>query len=93
MALAAPEGAATARKVEELTHELTEQREQIATLQREHTAERNRLVEEVQSLRRWRTDVAAPFIESAGRSVANHEQQLDRQNCFHWPHLTQISFC
>ena len=72
------EHAATARKVEELTHELTEQREQIATLQREHTAERNRLVEEVQSLRRWRTDVAAPFIESAGRSVANHEQQLDR---------------
>ena len=49
-----------------------------AQLQKAHTAERNRLVEEVASLRRWRTDVAAPFIESAGRSVAHHEQQIER---------------
>ena len=68
------EHAATARRVDELADELAEQREQIAALQKAHTAERNRLVEEVSSLRRWRTDVCAPFLESAGRSVANHEQ-------------------
>ena len=72
------ESAVVARKVEELTGELAEQREQIQSMQKAHTAERNRLVEEVSSLRRWRTDVAAPFIEASGRSVANHEQQIER---------------
>ena len=69
---------AMARKVEELTQESMEQREQLSDLQKAHTAEKNRLVEEVTSLRRWRSDVAGPFIESAGRSVAHHEQQIER---------------
>ena len=74
----ADEHASVARKVEELVNELSEQRDQIAAMQKAHASERNRLVEEVASLRRWRTDVAAPFIETAGRAVANHEQQLER---------------
>ena len=72
------EHASLARKVDELATELAEQRETIAGLQKTHAAERNRLMEEVGSLRRWRTDVASPFIESAGRSVASHEQTLER---------------
>ena len=72
------EHAVIVRKVDELAEQLAEQREQISSMQKAHTAERNRLVEEVASLRRWRTDVASPFIETAGRAVANHEQQLER---------------
>jgi hypothetical protein len=74
----ADEHAALARKVDELAADFSEQRDQLEALQKTHTSERNRLLEEVGSLRRWRTDVASPFIEAAGRSVSNHEQQLER---------------
>ena len=72
------EHAAVSRKVEELAEQVAEQREEISQMHKTHAAERNRLVEEVAALRRWRTDVASPFIETAGRAIANHEQQLER---------------
>ena len=77
------EHAALSRKLDDAHAEITEQREQIDAMHKAHTAERSRLVEEVGALRRWRNDIAAPFIEAAGRSVASHEQQLERA----LPHL------
>ena len=75
----ADEIATLRHQLEEMRTEMSEQRERIDTLEKGFVSERHSLIEEVGSLRRWRQEVAAPFIDTASRSIASHEGQLDRQ--------------
>ena len=69
------EHAALSRKVDELAAELAEQKEVMQHYQK-GAAERHAVVDELGSLRRWRAEVVAPFVESSEGTLAQLERAI-----------------
>ncbi|KAL3901419.1 MAG: hypothetical protein SGPRY_012280 [Prymnesium sp.] len=72
------EHAQLAKRVETLESELAESRNDLVLMKQAATEERQKFQEELGNLKRWRAGVAAPFIDLTERTMAQHEQQLEK---------------
>lgn len=66
------------KRVDELETEQSELRRELAVVRKEGAEERYKVLEELTLLRRWRADIVGPFIETAGRTVQQHGNALER---------------